>query len=84
MYVSDQELIGHSSAKVFRISELNIVHILFTRVVTQVVGVGLAVNPACDAHKVSHKTGDAALEDNIIAEHDILVVSLRVVRLGHR
>ena len=57
--------------------------ILFTRVVTQVVGVGLAVNPACDAHKVSHKTRDAALEDNIIAEHDILVVSLRVVRLGH-
>ena len=56
---------------------------LVTRVVTHVVHVGLAVHPAGDRDKVSHKAGDAALEDNIIAEANILIVGLRVVRLRH-
>ena len=56
---------------------------LVTGVVTHVVRVGLAVHPAGDRDKVSHKAGDAALQDNIIAEHNILIVGLCVVRLRH-
>ena len=52
-----------------------------TRVVTHVVSVGLAVHPAGDGDKVRHKAGDGALEDSVIGEHNILIVSLRVVRL---
>ena len=55
--------------------------LLVTGVVTHGVRVGLAVHPAGDRDKVSHKAGDAALQDNVIAEDHILIVCLCVVRL---
>ena len=56
-------------------------HTSVTRVVTHVVCVGLAVHPASDGDKVSNKAGDAALEDSVIGEDNILIVGLRVVCL---
>ena len=41
------------------------------------------LKPAGDVHEVCHKARDATLEDDAVAQYDVRLVDVRLVRLGH-
>ena len=56
---------------------------LFTSIrLAEQIGLGLVVNPSFDADEISHKAGNVALEDDVVAEDHILPERVRLVILA--